>query len=64
MPDTSSPIEPVADAARAGRLLLHPRRVRVLEAAREPVSATEIGRRLSEPRQRINYHVRELERAG
>jgi DNA-binding transcriptional ArsR family regulator len=32
--------------------------------AREPSSATELARRLGLPRQRVNYHVRELERAG
>jgi DNA-binding transcriptional ArsR family regulator len=32
--------------------------------AREPSSATEMARRLGLPRQRVNYHVRELERAG
>jgi DNA-binding transcriptional ArsR family regulator len=32
--------------------------------AREPASATELARRLGLPRQRVNYHVRELERAG
>lgn len=57
-------IETVRDPGRAGRLLLHPLRVRVLEVAREPMSATEIGRRLGETRQKVNYHVRELERAG
>lgn len=58
------PIEAVEDASRASRLLLHPLRVKVLEGAREPISATELGRRLGEPRQKVNYHVRELERAG
>src|SRR5262245_18399525 len=32
--------------------------------AREPASATELAKRLGLPRQRVNYHVRELERAG
>ncbi len=32
--------------------------------AREPASATELARRLGLPRQRVNYHVRELQRAG
>jgi DNA-binding transcriptional ArsR family regulator len=32
--------------------------------AREPASATELARRLGLPRQRVNYHVRKLERAG
>jgi DNA-binding transcriptional ArsR family regulator len=32
--------------------------------ARDPASATELARRLGLPRQRVNYHVRQLERAG
>ncbi len=32
--------------------------------AREPICAAELARRLALPRQRVNYHVRELERAG
>lgn len=56
--------EIVTEADRASRLLLHPLRVRILEAAREPASATEIGRRLGEARQKVNYHVRQLEDAG
>jgi DNA-binding transcriptional ArsR family regulator len=44
--------------------LAHPSRVRILEALREPGSATEVARRLDEPRQRVNYHLKELERAG
>jgi DNA-binding transcriptional ArsR family regulator len=44
--------------------LAHPSRVRILEALREPGSASEAARRLGEPRQRVNYHLKELERAG
>ena len=32
--------------------------------SREPVSAAELARRLGLPRQRVNYHVRALERSG
>ena len=49
------------DAAAA---LLHPLKARILRLAREPASATELARRLDLPRQRVHYHVRELERAG
>lgn len=45
-------------------LLLDPLRLRILEHARRPASATEIARHLDLPRQRVHYHVRELERAG
>ena len=49
------------DAAAA---LLDPGRIQIVAAAREPASATEIARGLGLPRQRVHYHVRELERAG
>lgn len=51
-------------SARRAALLLHPLRLRLLSLAREPVSATELARRVGLPRQRVNYHVRALERAG
>jgi DNA-binding transcriptional ArsR family regulator len=43
---------------------LSPLRRRVLEELREPASATGIAARLGESRQRVNYHLRELEKAG
>jgi DNA-binding transcriptional ArsR family regulator len=43
---------------------LAPLRQAVLEQLREPGSAAEVAARLGESRQRINYHVRELERSG
>ena len=36
----------------------------MLELLREPLSATEVAARLGESRQRVNYHVRALERGG
>ena len=50
--------------ARRAASLLHPLRLRLLSLAREPVSATELARRVGLPRQRVNYHVKALERAG
>jgi len=44
--------------------LAHPVRVQVLEALRSPLSAAAVARRVSQPRQNVNYHVKELERAG
>ena len=49
-----------ADAAS----LLDPTRRQILELLREPDSSSGLARRLGLPRQRVNYHVRELERAG
>src|SRR4051794_31726770 len=44
---------------------LSPLRYAVLEALRgSPASASEVAAALGESRQRVNYHVRELERAG
>jgi DNA-binding transcriptional ArsR family regulator len=58
-----SDLESIATTRRASALM-HPLRARLLSLAREPASATELARRLSLPRQRVNYHVRALERAG
>jgi DNA-binding transcriptional ArsR family regulator len=63
------PAGPAADlesvgSARRASALLHPLRTRLLSLARQPASATELARRLGLPRQRVNYHVRALERAG
>jgi DNA-binding transcriptional ArsR family regulator len=43
---------------------LSPLRRRVLEELREPASAVTLAARLGESRQRVNYHVRALERGG
>lgn len=41
-----------------------PLRRRILESVAEPASATGIAERLGETRQRVNYHLRQLERGG
>ncbi|HEY4570926.1 MAG TPA: helix-turn-helix domain-containing protein [Kribbella sp.] len=46
------------------RLALSPIRRRLLELLREPASATQLAAALELPRQRVNYHLRELEKAG
>ena len=56
-------LEAVQSVRRASAML-HPLRSRLLALAREPASSTELARRLGLPRQRVNYHVRALERAG
>jgi DNA-binding transcriptional ArsR family regulator len=53
----------VRDTSRAAHLL-DPMRVRLLERLTEPGSASTLARDLGLPRQRINYHLRELEKAG
>jgi DNA-binding transcriptional ArsR family regulator len=52
------------ESPRRASALLNPMRLRLLRLAQEPASATELARLLSLPRQRVNYHVRELARAG
>jgi DNA-binding transcriptional ArsR family regulator len=59
----AAPLEAVVNSRRASALL-HPLRSRLLALAREPASSTELARRIGLPRQRVNYHVRALERAG
>jgi len=60
---TTDPIHVVRGAGQAAALL-NPDRVRILEALRDPASATALSTRVSMTRQRVNYHLRELERAG
>lgn len=59
---TQASVHFVNDSGRAAALL-HPLRLRILEALREPDSAAGLARRLRLPRQKVNYHVRELARA-
>ena len=44
------------------RALSHSTRVAILEVLREPASAATVARALGQPRQGINYHLKELER--
>lgn len=60
-PDTDVAL--ISDVETAAVLLRDPRR-RILELARTPVTAVEIAEQLSEPRQRIGYHVRRLVEVG
>lgn len=51
-------------APKAAAALLQPLRRLVLEHLRETASAAGLARRLDIPRQRLNYHLRELEKQG
>jgi DNA-binding transcriptional ArsR family regulator len=67
VPANAAPVVPpawdlVASMGRASALL-HPLRLRILDALREPDSAAGLARRFRMPRQKMNYHVRELARA-
>jgi DNA-binding transcriptional ArsR family regulator len=44
--------------------LLQPLRGEILDRLREPESASGLARRLGLPRQKVNYHLRELEKEG
>lgn len=58
-----SPIDVVAAPERAAALL-DPTRMAILELLGEPDSAAGVARELGLPRQRVAYHVRELEKRG
>ena len=60
----AQPAVRLVDEADDLRAALGPLRRAVLERLREPASATELALALGIPRQRVNYHVRVLERAG
>jgi DNA-binding transcriptional ArsR family regulator len=44
--------------------LSHPTRVAILEALRDGASAAAVARTIGQSRQRVNYHLKELESAG
>jgi DNA-binding transcriptional ArsR family regulator len=54
----------VIQQAEAASAALHPARRALLAALAEPDSAAGLSRRLGLPRQRLNYHLRALERCG
>ncbi len=56
-------VDLIQTPARAASLL-QPRRLQILETLREPGSAASAARALGWPRQRVSYHVKELERHG
>jgi hypothetical protein len=63
MTASAAPVGVIREAPRAG-VLLKPLRREILAHAREPVSAAGIAAAMKRPRQVINYHVRQLARAG
>lgn len=54
-------LDVISSPGRAA-MMLDPLRLRLLEGLREPDSAAGLARRLRLPRQRVNYHLRELEK--
>lgn len=63
MPAPAAPVGVIREAPKAG-MLLKPLRRDILAHARTPVSAAGIAAAMGRPRQVVNYHVRELARAG
>jgi DNA-binding transcriptional ArsR family regulator len=63
MTTAAAAMEVLSDAARVAAAL-PPIRRQILGLLAEPDSAAGLARRLGVPRQRVNYHLRELERAG
>lgn len=59
----AAPVELIEAPARAAAML-QPVRLEILDRLREPDSAAGLARRMGQPRQRLNHHLRELERAG
>jgi DNA-binding transcriptional ArsR family regulator len=58
-----SPVQTIETTGQAAALM-DPTRVQLMEELSHPGSASDLARRLGLPRQRINYHLRELEKAG
>ena len=58
----STAIEIIEEPARA-QAILQDARLALLERLHEPASAASLARQLELPRQRVNYHLRELESA-
>lgn len=56
-------VQMVGDAEEAAALF-HPLRLRLLAKLSQPGSATSLAKDIGLPRQKINYHLRELERVG
>ena len=63
MATAAAPISVIREAPKAG-ILLKPLRREILARAQAPVSAAGIAAAMNKPRQVINYHVRELAKAG
>lgn len=60
---SAATLQVINDPDRAAALL-QPIRLRLVEHLSEPDSAAGLARKLGWPRQRLNYHLRALERAG
>ena len=64
VPTTGTTDVEVLDDPAAASAALDPLRARILATLRQPGSATTVAAELGESRQKINYHLRALERVG
>jgi DNA-binding transcriptional ArsR family regulator len=64
--DESQHLLPVyrLETAEQALSLLNPKRAELLRLLDEPASASEVARRLGEPPQKVNYHLKSLEKVG
>ena len=60
---TQTAVNFIEDVGSASKVL-NPLRLQILERLREPDSAAGLSRQMNLPRQKINYHLRELEKHG
>ena len=60
---STQPVHFVRDPIQVSSLI-DPVRAQILQLLIEPNSASGVARKLGIPRQRANYHVRELEKVG
>ena len=63
MKSNARQVELVHDS-RGALKMLDPLRLKILEGLRSPDSASGVARKLELPRQKVNYHLRELEKHG
>ena len=52
----------VIEETERAQVMLHPARLDLLDHLEQPASAATLARQMGLPRQRVNYHLRELER--
>ncbi len=64
MPNTLNQAGNLAEDPARAAALLHPLRLQILEKLHAPDSASGLARQMNIPRQKINYHLRELEKHG
>lgn len=64
MATSGTAFESLRDRSRVAVLMEHPLRLAIVHAASAPGSATEIAAGLGVSRQRVNYHIGRLRRAG